>query len=493
MNNSAHIIIQSDDQHESFIKDAISTIDRLGELVQITSLNEDESGELRIVDDVITLLPNWYDERPPLYLESVNLDQDNLLALVFMLLDNDQAAASYIDEKSELYPYYIARLALVYTGQILEEDLQTLIENSPFNAALVMHYLGTGHEEEKTKLFLSAIANEENPATKSFMRMHFSQYLLDNHLYSEAERELRKALEFELPVEGSIALKKQMVYALSGLLEIPYEKEKLEDIQNSALEIISFYERDGRPVQTALMQVELGKVLSKMGDFDGAKVAISSAVATFKDEDVVPFLGEAGYELALLYYTWSKKDKPYLTKYAMNAFQDVLKVYKKETNPYRYADIQHYLGQIYSGLSSMPEEKALWSAYSASSFQQALDVYTMDKHPYEYAMIAHNYATAMIGFPDGKLHNHLNNADRFFKQSLEIRSPDKYPLERAMTLLNRLELFWYLHNESPDEESSRLSEMQEMINEIASLTRDDKLLSEADFHQQKLSQLLNVI
>ena len=172
-----------------------------------------------------------------------------------------------------------------------------------------------------------------------------------------------------------------------------------------------------------------------------------------KVEEINEFLGEASLRKATLLYTWSKNGSPQYYKPAINAFQDTLKIFKRDTHPEEFADIHHNLALIYSEIPVSSEEKPIWTAFCASSFKEALAVYKKETHPYQFAMVCHNYATALMGFPEAKQHNNLDKAFGLFEDALQVRSSKDYPFERALTLTNQLELMWLMHNETSKEES----------------------------------------
>ena len=90
-------------------------------------------------------------------------------------------------------------------------------------------------------------------------------------------------------------------------------------------------------------------------------------------------------------------------------------------------------------------------------------------------MCCHNYATALIGFPEAKLHNNLEKAAYFFEEALLVRTVEAHPTERALTLLNKLEMEWLLHNENPEAEKERLASMEQHMDEIKRLVNDKGL------------------
>ncbi|MEM9143518.1 MAG: hypothetical protein AAGA86_11065, partial [Bacteroidota bacterium] len=230
-----------------------------------------------------------------------------------------------------------------------------------------------------------------------------------------------------------------------------------------------------------------------LGEYALAKTAINKAIQYFKEADIPEFLGEAILQKGKLLYSWSKNGQPQYYKPAINAFQDALKVFKRDVFPQKFADVHHDLALIYSEIPVMPDEKPIWTAFCASSFKEVLAFYTKEEHPYGYAMCCHNYATALLGFPEAKLNDNLKKAAYFFEEALFVRTAVDYPMERAITLLNKLEMEWLLHNENPLEEKERLALMEEHVEEIKKLVNDGGLLLKVKDHENRLEKLKAII
>ena len=192
-------------------------------------------------------------------------------------------------------------------------------------------------------------------------------------------------------------------------------------------------------------------------------------------------------------YTWSKNGSPQYYKAAINAFQDVLKVFKRDTHPQKFADVHHNLALIYSEIPVGVEEKPMWTAFCASSFKEVLAFYTKEEYPYEYAMASHNYATALMHFPPAKIHDNLEKAARLFEEAIEVRTAERYPFERALTLMNQLELGWLTHNETSDAELKKYEEMKAKAKEVKTLVTDMDLIAQADNHLRELEKVKSLI
>ena len=276
-------------------------------------------------------------------------------------------------------------------------------------------------------------------------------------------------------------------------VSLPYDKMQLEEIQKLQSICIEYYEKNDLKVNAGLILINASEIANYQEDFIKSKELINKAILYFKEADIPEFLGEATLQKATLLYTWSKNGSPQYYKPAINTFQNALKVFKRDTHPYKFADIHHNLALIYSEIQVSEEEKAIWTAFCASSFKEALTIYTKEEFPYEFSMLCHNYATALMGFPEAKLHNNWNKAFGLFEDALSIRTAKAYPFERALTLLNQLELYWLLHNEDSASEIKKYNEMLSKVKEIHQLVNEKELLDKANIHFKKLENLKTIL
>jgi len=368
--------------------------------------------------------------------------------------------------------------------------------DSLHNQCIVKHYgnyVAPVNPSELEQMYLSAIKRSENDEAKVFTTKHYVNYLIDKGEFKQAEDMVRSLRNIAISEEANITLDILLASSIMAQLEIPYDSEKLDEISTLYQKGISFYESKGQKVNAGLLYIEASEVANFQNDYTASKDYINKAILIFKEADIPEFLGEAGLRKATLLYTWSKNGSPQYYKPAINAFQDTLKVFKKDTHPQKFADVHHNLALIYSEIPVSPEEKPIWTAFCASSFKEVLNFYTKDKYPYEFAMASHNYATALMSFPEAKLHNNLDKAFNMFEDALSVRTAKTYPLERALTLINQLELYWIMHNENKEEEAKRFKTMFLKVNEIFELVDDKNILDQASEHLEALQNLKKVL
>ena len=108
-------------------------------------------------------------------------------------------------------------------------------------------------------------------------------------------------------------------------------------------------------------------------------------------------------------------------------------------------------------------------------------------------MASHNYATALMNFPEAKLHNNLDKAFGLFEEALEIRTENQYPFERALTLLNQLELYWLMHNDNTEKEKENYTQMIQKATDVTTMVDDASIIERARQHLQQLKELKTIL
>ncbi len=480
------------------ILNTIASIDRLDELVTVTqdSNTITDFKTLVINSDEIIVPLDWYDLEPPYVFPTTPFTKENLLALVFYKLGNQQKSFEFVSEESPLYQHLLIATHLQFGYEISSSMVDFCYRTSLHNNAVVNYYgavEGPKSNEELKKEFSEALSEAENDEIKVFTAKHFLNLLLDYGELKEAKRLVEAQLSIAISNDAKNAMSTHLAGILMAELEVPYSKKKLDEVHNVQLSAIAYYESKNLKVQAGMLLVDAAEIANFKKDYIASKELINKAIQYFKQADIPEFLGEAGFKKAILLYTWSKNGSPQYYKAAINAFQDVLKVFKRDTHPQKFADVHHNLALIYSEIPVSSEEKAMWTAFCASSFKEVLAFYTKDKYPYENAMASHNYATALMDFPPAKIHDNLKKAARLFNEALDVRTANAYPFERALTLLNQLELGWLTHNEDSSEELEKYEDMKAKAKEIIVLVSDTSLISQANDHLKELEKVKSLI
>ena len=367
--------------NETIIKSIIHSIDRLNELVEIVTnenLAQSSNKILVISDNLISASLDWNDTEPPYLFPELSFSKENLLGIIFYKLGNHQKAFEFISEENPVYNHLLIATHLQF-GYDITEDMCAFVELGSLHNRCIIEQYGTIKLRRDVialkTLYAEAIANAPNDELRLFTIKHFVNFLLDTNAYAEAEKVLRLAIPRAISSESKNAINTQLASVLMAQLKVPYNLDSLAEIQE-------------------LQQLRK----------------------------------------ATLLYIWSKNGSPQYYKPAINAFQDTLKVFKRDTHPQKFAEIHHSLALIYSEIPVSSEEKPIWTAFCASSFKEVLGFFTKEQYPYEYAMASHNYATALMNFPEAKLHNNLDKAFGLFEDALTVRTINEYPFERALTL-----------------------------------------------------------
>lgn len=481
------------------IETVIQSIERLNELVDVVT----DENQLQLANKILIVSEkdisaslDWNDTEPPYLFPEIEFSKENLLAMVFYKLGNHQKAFEFITEENPFYNHLLIATHLQF-GYDIDEDMHAFAKaTSQHNNCIIEQYgniISRCDANTLKTLYTETLANVPNDELRLFTIKHFVNFLLDTNSYSEAEKVLRLAIPKAISEESKNAVNNLLATALMSQLKLPYDKNKLVEIQELQQTSIAFYEARELNVNAGLILIDASEIANFQEDFIGSKNYINKAILYFKEANIPEFLGEAGLCKATLLYTWSKNGSPQYYKPAINAFQDTLKVFKRDTHPQKFADIHHNLALIYSEIPVSSEEKPIWTAFCASSFKEVLVFYTKEKYPYEYAMASHNYATALMNFPEAKIHNNLDKAFGLFEDALSVRTENEYPFERALTLLNQLELYWLMHNEDENAEREKYRQMHEKATSITTMVDDKNIIEQANQHLNQLKNLKEII
>ncbi len=481
--------------HSQQVADVIASINHLDELVQIVIDTKDLDSNVKVLvveDNIIKIALDWYDTEPPYIFPDAQFTSSNLLALVFYKLGNHQKSFEIISDKNALHHHLLIAMRLQFAYDVSEENLTFLKDRYLHNLAIVYNY-GTLTAPVTMQViqdtYERALKENNNDESKLFTVKHYTNFLIDNGLFHDAEKMLKSVMDKAISEESKNALHVQLATALMAQVSIPYAQEKLYEILSLQQNGIAFYEAQNLKINAGLLLIDASEVANFQENFILSKALINKAILYFKEENIPEFLGEATLRKATLLYTWSKNGSPQYYKPAINTFQNALKVFKRDTHAQKFADIHHNLALIYSEIQVSKEEKPIWTAFCASSFKEVLAFYTKEKFPYENAMTCHNYATALMSFPEAKLHNNLDKSFGLFEEALAIRTAETYPFERALTLLNQLELYWLIHNEDTEEELKNYEAMFAKASEVSKLVTDQALIDKAKEHIAALEKL----
>ncbi|MCU0427370.1 MAG: hypothetical protein MUF71_17275 [Candidatus Kapabacteria bacterium] len=532
----------------SRVRSIIASVDRLDEVVTVEEISprmfaesHSESGSsavalpsLLVDESGIRHTLDWANATPPYLLpDCIALQTETLLACVFARLGNwEQVHALLANQHTELYAEFdvVNRLqnAIPLAPVLKPHHIRFADDTKPefeqyrqlHNAAITLHYgtYSNADSSDDSERGLNEIVNfyecalqaAPSVAHMAFTTLHYATLLLDVGEPEKADALLQTALqaafgETAFGETAKFALKSVQNSAWLAQLTVPYDEARLERLKTQLWETLQFYERSGQSLQAALVLVDASQIANYLNSFSESLGYISKAIHILEHEELPELLGTAFYRKGTLLFTWAKQGEgnPQFYKPAMQAYQDTLKIFDRDTAPQLFADVHHHLGVIYSEMPDDPQKRHIWAALSSSSFKEALNFYTKEAYPYQYAMVCTSIGNAFTKYPEGVRTDHYEKAIEYYREALTVRSAKDYPEERALTLLNFLEASWYVSqgtqaNEAQNEAQNRAwseaneAHYQEMLraaDEIPRLTASPHLVQEAEQHRKNLDML----
>ncbi|WP_435357939.1 hypothetical protein [Emticicia sp. SJ17W-69] len=487
------------------IQEIIDAEFRLNEIVSIKnldSINEAIGSNYLIINQNEIKNPiHWSNEEPPYLLANpIDLNKNNLLAIIYFRLNNYEKAYEFAENNAILLTD-IDTFNCIKHGIALNVDIDiSPIESfQKFNIYRHWHNLAIKSYYGETINFVNvyqiknfyekAIDLAPNDEYCAFSAKHFASLLLDVDELENAATLLENSINKAISDDAKYELKNIQYGVWLKQLGIPYDTNLLEKIKTTLWEVLQYYEKQQNQVQIALILIDAAQIANISESFTESLGYINRAVEILRKEDIPELLANAQYRKGVLFYTWAQNGSIQFYKPAMEAYQEALKVFSYDNAPDVFAEIQHHLGVIYSEIPDEIKKKGLWAAVSVSSFNQALNHFTRETHPFEYAMICNSYANALTKYPPSVKGDNYAKALGFYRQALEIRSAEEFPYERALTMLNFLEACWYVNHENELQEQTLFDEMTAKAKEVHQLTTDVNLLADAQRHLNKIQEL----
>ncbi|MEM7575426.1 MAG: hypothetical protein AAF433_21160 [Bacteroidota bacterium] len=497
------ISIYTTNDHLEQLQSWIAEEFRLGELVKVVDLLEERpvsSGlNLLVRKREVNVLLDWYNQTPPYLLpRPIKLNRENFLGLVYANLGNLDRSHELLAATNASLWQEISLINKLRNGLSVGPE-ELAIAYSPFddyrlmhNQAIVRHYAATEETFDLEKLqyfYQEAIQTAPDDEHRAFSVGQYATLLTDLGQAQAAIDLLLPAIDQALSQEAKTELRRTLSSVWMGQLSPPYDAELLQQLKSTLWEVLQTYEEQDRPLETGLLLLDAAQVAMFDESFSEALGYISRAIGIFEEEAIAELVGNAQHRRGLLLYTWAQHDNPQFYRPAAESFQEALKVFTRDTAPEVFAEIQQYLGIIYSAIPDEAKKKSIWAAVSSSAFQEALSFYTAEMHPYEYAKVCSHYGNALTKYPAALHTDNFEKALFYYQCALEIRTSAGFPLERAITLLNYLEAAW--HKELPEDsfDEAHYQDMLSKANEVAQLTDDPTLLADAQVHLKKLNEL----
>ncbi|NJL11777.1 MAG: hypothetical protein HC913_01300 [Microscillaceae bacterium] len=448
---------------------------------------------------------DWQNHLPPYLLPNgLAVCQDLVLGTIFGKLGNLEKATAYLGASHPLLKDFQALQALQHEWLLQEEWLSGDAERAEeafeayriaHNQAIAAHYGSWASPPELLALharYQEALALAPTPDYQAFTLWQYAGLLTDIGDAPEAQAQLEKMLRQRLSLPAEHSLKSLLATLLMQEIRVPYDWSLITQAKHLVWETMQYFESTGQTGEWALRLIDASEIANLHESYSESLSYINKAIQMLREEELPELLGQAQERKGTLLYTWAQSGQPQFYRGALQAWQEALKIFKKETEPARYAQIQHYLGVIFAEMPDEAQKKQLWATQSIRAFQEALLFFNEADYPYEYAQICNNFANALSKFPAALRADHYAQAIALYEKALAVRT-NAWPYERAITLLNYLEAHWF---QTQDEARLGLPQMQAlwqtmqgMAEEVLRLVDDAVLKKEAEAHLRNLEEL----
>ncbi len=490
----------------------IADENRLEELVQLVDIEifKPFLSSLSIVveGNEMNFPVDWNNALPPYLLpHHISFTKENFLGVIFGKLSNLEKSADYLGGKNPLYHDLSLAFAIQNEALITDEMLRaTLQKENDFeiyrqahNQAIAIHYGAVEKVvtfETLCQYYEAAIQLAPTPEYLAFTSRQYVTLLLDAQYFEQAEKTIEKSLNTKPSQTAEFSLKSLLTQVLMARVYVPYDWKLIAQIKGLVWETLQYFEEQKNYWEVALLLIDASEIANISQSYSESLGYINKSIALLDQENLTQLLGNAQIRKGTLLYTWAQNGNPQFYKGALKAYQEALKIYKKEEVPETFAEIHHQLGIIYSEMPDEPQKQQIWAAMSAKSFGEALACFTKASYPYEYAMVCNNYANALTKFPTGLRTDNYQQATALYIEALQIRTAD-LPYERAITLLNYLEAQWFMAQDedkvSTKDKLKIWESMKQKAEEVLLLVEDNTLRQEARGHLEKLENLKSVL
>jgi tetratricopeptide (TPR) repeat protein len=488
------------------IHEYIESVDRLNELVEIQQTDVVKPGisnALYVNENRIHIRPDWLDKRPALVFPSeIPFNKNYFLGIVFGLLGNEEKYPQYLYAFPALL-FLFDLIQAIIKGEEADSALENILKRTKFahpfenyafnhNVAVALnygHYSNEINAEAIEAHYSDAIELAFEPSYKAFTLKYYAAFLIDNGACEAAVRILDQQNFKKLEDYPKYSLERVWCQAVMKQLTFPYNGQLIAELKDRLWETLQFFDKNGHKTIAAFLWMDAATIANFSNSYAESLGYISKAVSYFKDEGQHEMVAQAQLVRGRLFYDWAQSGNPQFYRSALEAYQEALKIFKRDDAPDVFADIHHQLGVIYAELPDENKKRSIWAALSATSFNEALNYYNKVDHPYEYGMISNNFANAYTKFPKGGRSDNFEKALWFYNEALSVRPALEYPTERAVTLLNYLESSWKTGNPDGGFNTERYVDMLAKAHEIKTLTDDEQLITETDKHLQMLEEL----
>lgn len=488
------------------IHEYIESVDRLIELVEIQQTDvimPGVSNALYVNENRIHIRPDWLDQRPALVFPSeIPFNKNYFLGMVFGLLGNEEKYPQYLYAFPGLL-FLFDLIQAIVKGEEADNVLESILKRTKFahpfenyafnhNVAVALNYGRYSEEINADAIeahYIDALELAFEPSYKAFTLKYYAAFLIDNGNPGAAIRLLNQQSFKTLDDYPKYALERVWCQAAMKQLTFPYDEQLIAGLKNRLWETLQFFDKKGHKTIAAFLWMDAATIANLSNSYAESLGYISKAVTCFIDEGQHEMIAQAQLVRGRLFYDWAQSGNPQFYRSALEAYQEALKVFKRDEAPDVFADIHHQLGVIYAELPDENKKRSIWAGLSATSFNEALNYYNKVDQPYGYGMVCNNFANAYSKFPKGGRTDNFEKALWFYNEALSVRPALTYPTERAVTLLNYLEASWNAGNPDGGFNTERYADMVAKANEIKTLTDDEQLIIETNKHLQMLEEL----
>ena len=136
------LFIETTTEHKPQVEQIIGSVERLHELVTISTDEQHEpaTGQILQVEATIHTPPDWHDAEPPYLFPDVELTTTNLLSLTFYRLGNLPRALQEAVHTSDLEQHLQIAVSLQQGTTLDAQQIAFLQQTSTYNLALAYHY-----------------------------------------------------------------------------------------------------------------------------------------------------------------------------------------------------------------------------------------------------------------------------------------------------------------------------------------------------------------
>lgn len=463
--------------------------------------------DLCIEDNTLSISPDWSGGSPPiLFPARLPFTEEALIRLVYARLGAFDKALEHLNPASPLYQELWCCYILQQGQEVFPEWLQanegSMTDHARMhNRAVLVQYgnvrLAAEDRYAQVKaLYYEAAKKPCHPEHDAFSLVQLSTLLADHGATDELNQLLNTIETANLSIPARMAVQSRRCRA--GMLQVVRGEKPLPENTLTAnyQELVQYFAQSGNEPEEGLHRNELAYLLHLAGNTRAALEHNNRAISLFRELEVPELLGEAWMQRGELLHAFAQQpDQKHQYAAAVKSYQESLKIFSREHTPYRFAEIHHQLGLIYTDMPAPEHKKGMLAAIAVSSFEEALSYFTPDKFPYEHASVCNHYGCAYIKFPRAHNADNYDRAIGLLQKALAIRTADEFPEERCLTLLNYLEILWQMPNPINPEglDYARYEEMVEVAGEIMHTTGDPHLRDAATDHLNELKKLRQTV